>query len=93
MPMREFPKMRTHKLKIFTLVNVLHEKTKTNSQFRISGLMNSKIEVSGLWYTEIKQKSKHTCEKMDLFWKWKIIAIQATRFHSFKNLEWKENQL
>jgi len=80
-------------VKIFTLVNVLREKTKTNSQFRISGLMNSKIEVSGLRYPEIKQKRKHTCEKWIFFESEKVSLSRWQGFRVLRFRKEKKNKL
>jgi hypothetical protein len=51
--------------------------------------VNSKIKVSDLRDPEIKQKSEHTCEKWICFESEKSIAVQATRFQSFKISEGK----
>jgi hypothetical protein len=61
----------------------LGEKLKTSSQFRDSGLVNSKIKVSDLRYPEIKQKSKHTCEKWIFFLKVKKHCYSGDKISEF----------
>jgi hypothetical protein len=62
-----------------------------NSQFRVSGLMNSKIEVSGLRYPEIKQKRKHTCEKWIFFESEKALLSRRQDFRVLRFRKEKKN--
>jgi hypothetical protein len=66
---------------------------KTSSQFRDSGLVNSKIKVSDLRDPEIKQKSEHTCENGSVLKVGKAFLFRRQDFRVLRSRKEKESQL